>query len=81
MAIDTAEKRKAVAAIPGIPFAVSVTPNATPDQEWRQEAGWGYPGILAGEAAAADGPNTLMLMGVGRVVFLALLAASTGRVS
>jgi len=52
LAIDTAEKRKAVAAIPGIPFAVSVTPNATPDQEWRQEAGWGYPGILAGEAEA-----------------------------
>lgn len=47
MAIDTAEKRKSAAAvwhtqIPG------VTPNAAKDQEWRQQSGWGYSGILAG---------------------------------
>ena len=44
MAIDTAEKRKAVA---GIPFHLflGVTPNVAKDVEWRQEAAWGYPGI------------------------------------
>ena len=31
-------------------MSVGVTPNSGKDQEWRQEVGWGYPGILAGEA-------------------------------
>ena len=50
MAIDDAEKRRSVA---GIPFWVGlgVTPNASKDQEWRQQSGWGYSGILAGGAA------------------------------
>jgi len=51
MAVDTAEKRKSAAGtsfgycgiIPG------VTPNSSKDQEWRQQAGWGYSGILADE--------------------------------
>jgi len=44
MAIDTAEKRRSIS---GLPFLTpGVTPNAGKDQEWRQEAGWGYSGIL-----------------------------------
>lgn len=30
-----------------LPISPGVTPNAAKDQEWRQEAGHGYPGILA----------------------------------
>ena len=30
----------------------TVTPNAGADQEWRQEAGWGYAGILAAAVVA-----------------------------
>ncbi len=46
MAIDTAEKRKSLVGInyfngPG------VTTNVLLDQEWRQQAGYGYSGILA----------------------------------
>src|SRR5687767_15295032 len=49
MAIDTAEKRKSIS---GIPFLIpGVTPNASKDQEWRQESGWSYSGILAGSGA------------------------------
>lgn len=42
MAIDTDEKRKAVA---GIPFGLGVTPNASKDVEWRQQVGYSYSGI------------------------------------
>ena len=45
MAIDTAEKRKTVSGIQ-VTQVVGVTPNATPDQAWREEAGWGYPGLV-----------------------------------
>lgn len=45
MAIDTAEKRKSISGIPYI--APGVTPNSSQDQEWRQQAGWSYSGILA----------------------------------
>jgi hypothetical protein len=46
MAIDSAEKRRNVAAL--LPtFAVGVTPNAAPDAEWRAQAGWGYSGFSA----------------------------------
>lgn len=50
MAIDSAEKRKSLVAVGFYPAGPGVTPNASPDQEWRQEAGYGYPGILAAEA-------------------------------
>ena len=50
MALDTAAKRRSAAAI-FVLFAVGVTPDATPGGEWRQQAGWGYSGIAAGEAA------------------------------
>lgn len=47
MAIDTAAKRKSISGI-ALPFlAPGITPDATPDQAWRQAAGWSYTGILA----------------------------------
>ena len=57
MAIDNAEKRKSVA---GIPFHIflGVTNNASKDQEWRQQAAWGYSGIAA-DAPSADEGNEL----------------------
>lgn len=54
MAIDTREKRQAVVGISYL-SGPSTTSNASPDQEWRQEAGYGYPGILAGSPAADTG--------------------------
>ncbi len=53
MAIDNREKRQSCAAI-GTVMPPSVTPNSGKDQEWRQQAGWGYSGILATGAAAVD---------------------------
>lgn len=47
MAIDTREKRQAASVVSSYWMAPSPTPIAAKDQEWRQEAGWGYPGILA----------------------------------
>lgn len=47
MAIDTAEKRRSISFIPNL--VPGVTPNASPDAEWRREAGYGY-------ALAADTP-------------------------
>lgn len=46
MAIDNAEKRKALSGIQ-VTLSPGVTPNASTDQEWRQQSGWGYSGILA----------------------------------
>lgn len=43
MAIDTAEKRRSVSGL--LIVAPGVTPNTSKDAEWRQEAGFGYPGI------------------------------------
>jgi hypothetical protein len=56
MAIDTAEKRRAVAAFACVFLAPGVTPNGSPDAEWRQEALWSYPGI----SAAAEPPTLAM---------------------
>ena len=47
MAIDTAEKRRSAASFRRLP---GVTPNASKDQEWRQQAARRYSGVLAGEA-------------------------------
>ncbi len=55
MAIDTAEKRKSAAGVGFWVVGPGVTPNASRDAEWRQQAGWGYSGIAAGEAAAGGG--------------------------
>ena len=58
MAIDTAEKRKAISGV--VPFfAVGVTPNASTDLEWRQEAGWGYP---QGTPPASTGADVVPLI-------------------
>jgi hypothetical protein len=46
MALDTREKRQSIA-YPLSFFPCGTTPNASKDQEWRQESGWGYSGILA----------------------------------
>lgn len=48
MAIDTPEKRRSVSGIGFFILGPGVTPNASEDQEWRQQAGWSYSGILAG---------------------------------
>lgn len=42
MAIDSREKRQSISGIPGPPLIPGVTPNASPDFEWRREAGWNY---------------------------------------
>lgn len=47
MAIDTAEKRRSASGVKRL--GARVTPNVTKDQEWRQQVGWVYSGILAGE--------------------------------
>lgn len=46
MAIDSRSKRQSLI---GINYVGSVSPvaNVTPDQVWRQQAGFGYSGILA----------------------------------
>lgn len=67
MAIDSRAKRASLVAI--LPFLpVGVTNDATPDQGWRQAAGWGYFGILATggggggfQAAWAQLANVLVL--------------------
>lgn len=55
MAFDSAEKRRSASALLP-PFGVGVTPIGTPtDQEWRQQAGWGYSGIATETGAPAAG--------------------------
>ena len=54
MAIDSREKRASVVGVNYI-SAASVTPNSGKDQEWRQESGWGYPGILADNPTPSTG--------------------------
>ena len=63
MAIDSAEKRRAISGIHYI-AGPGVTPLAGKDQEWRQEAGYGYPGISA--ATTGVPISSLMLLKVGR---------------
>lgn len=48
MAIDSAELRRAASGIQTT-LIPGVTPNVGKDIEWRQEAGWGFPGITAEE--------------------------------
>ncbi len=56
MAIDTREKRQAVAGLTLYAMPSSPTVNAAPDLEWRQEVGWGYPGIAASTGSIIVGP-------------------------
>jgi hypothetical protein len=67
VAIDSRAKRASLVGL--LPFlSVGVTNDATPDQAWRQAAGWGYFGILADapggggfQAAWTIGSNVLVL--------------------
>ena len=43
--IDTAEKRRSVSGVAGVPLIPGVTPNASESQAWRQESAWNYSGI------------------------------------
>lgn len=47
MAIDNAEKRRSASGIQSTLIS-GVTNNISKDQEWRQQSGWSYSGILAG---------------------------------
>lgn len=63
MAIDTAEKRRSISGI-NYTAGPGVTPNSSQDQEWRQEVGYGYSGILVSEPIGLH-PSSIMLIGVG----------------
>lgn len=55
MAINTREKRAAIVSL-GLPWlTVSVTVNVAKDSEWRQEAGYSYPGITPSHEALSAG--------------------------
>lgn len=56
MAIDDAEKRRSASGVPFLPLGPGVTPNAAPDVDWRQQAGWSYSGVLVtGESPPSPG--------------------------
>ena len=55
MAIDTAAKRRSVAHVARMWSGAGVTPDATPDQFWRQCVARVYAGILSGAQAINDG--------------------------
>ena len=57
--LDTAEKRKAASGKHLYAAGPGVTNNAIHDQEWRQEAGYGYAGILADAPKAAAAHHRL----------------------
>lgn len=63
MSIDSAEKRRAISGIHYI-GGPGVTPLVGKDREWRQQVGYGYPGISA--ATVHPPVNTFMLLHVGR---------------
>ena len=68
MAIDNPEKRKSISGINYL--GPGVTPNSGQDQEWRQQAGYSYSGILAANPAAAAFKNFMfyeMLMAGERI--------------
>ena len=68
MAIDTAEKRKSISGIGGPPLIPGVTPMGSGlDQEWRQEGGWSYNGILAGVPAEIAARETAVTIFAGMV--------------
>lgn len=56
MAINNAEKRKSASGIQ-VSLIAGVTPNSSKDQEWRQQSGWGYSGIVT--AAISVGENVV----------------------
>lgn len=54
MAIDSAEKRRAISGIPFFPLGLGVTPNLAKDAEWRQQVGWSYSGIAVTASSGAS---------------------------
>jgi len=69
MAIDDAEKRRSAAHV-GRPSVPGVTPNAAKDQEWRQQAGRSYSGILADSPVvppAVTGKVLPLLVNIGKL--------------
>ena len=59
MAIDSAEKRRSAGGSFLLPFMPSVTPNASKDDEWRQQAGWTYSGIPSGGISTTPWTTTV----------------------
>lgn len=81
MAIDSAEKRRSISGII-IPMLPGVTPNASKDAEWRQEAGWSYSGIAAAAAGIVyvfiGTAKTYSTTGGGTPYYEAFYRATTG---
>lgn len=69
MAIDNAEKRKSASQIVSGLFGPGVTPTATKDIEWRQQAGWGYSGISAASVTfvVAWAMNSTLTQGIAGI--------------
>jgi len=63
MAIDTAEKRASTIAINLYSMGPSVTPNSSKDQEWREQAGYGYSGIAATDVIAVTFIPRIIVVG------------------
>tara|TARA_B100000029_G_scaffold146623_1_gene141947 strand:- start:252 stop:524 length:273 start_codon:yes stop_codon:yes gene_type:complete len=57
MAIDSEQRRRAVAGLPLLP--VSLLPDGTISQVDRQQVGWGYPGISAATVVEGSAAGTL----------------------
>lgn len=55
MAIDSAEKRRSAANIGYWLIGPGVTPNASPDAEWREQAAYTYSGIAVGAGGGGGG--------------------------
>lgn len=73
MAIDTREKRASTVAVSLYPLGPSVTPNSDKDQEWRQQAGYGYSGILV---SAITGSVTLTAPAISQTLSAPALSQS-----
>ena len=68
MPLDNRERRSSVVSLnPGAP--PSPTPFAAMDQEWRQESGWGYAGILVGAAVVPPVIPPVVEVAVGVIAF------------
>ncbi len=65
MAINNAEKRRSAGGVGFWIVGPGVTPNSSKDSEWRQQAGWGYSGILVSAVEGLGSGTQLPLMGVG----------------
>lgn len=73
MAIDNAEKRKSASqTLTGL-SGPGVTPNASPDAEWRQQAGWGYSGIAASGAPTGAVQNMIKGANLGADLYNGIL--------